>query len=153
MDISIMNHQEVLDIDEHLEILLKDLITKALDEEDLNYEGEVSVMFVDDEEIHSLNALHRNKDMPTDVLSFPQYESIKDDEEIDPYIILGDIVISTETAMKQAEEFGHSLLREIGFLVVHSMFHLFGYDHDTVENTQVMREKEEKVLTSYNLTR
>lgn len=153
MDISILNHQEVLPIDDELETVLMDLINLTLDEEDLNYDGEVSVMFVDDEAIHELNKNHRDKDSPTDVLSFPQYESIKDDEEIDPYIILGDIVISTETAIRQAESFGHSLLREIGFLVVHSMFHLFGYDHDTDEHTKEMRQKEEKVLQSYNLTR
>lgn len=153
MDISILNHQEVLPIDDDLEKVLMDLINLTLDEEDLNYDGEVSVMFVDDEAIHELNKNHRDKDSPTDVLSFPQYESIKDDEEIDPYIILGDIVISTETAIRQAESFGHSLLREIGFLVVHSMFHLFGYDHDTDEHTKEMRQKEEKVLQSYNLTR
>lgn len=153
MDISILNHQSVLDIDENLEKVLEDLIQKAIVEEDLDYEGEVSIMFVDDEEIHKLNKMHRDKDMPTDVLSFPQYPSLKDDEEIDPYIILGDVVISTETAMRQAESFGHSLMREIGFLVVHSMFHLFGYDHDTEEHTKEMREKEEQVLSSYNLTR
>ncbi len=153
MDISILNHQSVLDIDENLEKVLEDLIQKAIVEEDLDYEGEVSIMFVDDEEIHKLNKMHRDKDMPTDVLSFPQYPSLKDDEEVDPYIILGDVVISTETAMRQAESFGHSLMREIGFLVVHSMFHLFGYDHDTEEHTKEMREKEEQVLSSYNLTR
>ena len=153
MDISILNHQSVLDIDENLEKVLEDLIQKAIVEEDLDYEGEVSIMFVDDEEIHKLNKMHRDKDMPTDVLSFPQYPSLKDDEEVDPYIILGDVVISTETAMRQAESFGHSLMREIGFLVVHSMFHLFGYDHDTEEHTKEMREKEEQVFSSYNLTR
>jgi len=153
MDISILNHQSVLDIDENLEKVLEDLIQKAIVEEDLDYEGEVSIMFVDDEEIHKLNKMHRDKDMPTDVLSFPQYPSLKDDDEVDPYIILGEVVISTETAMRQAESFGHSLMREIGFLVVHSMFHLFGYDHDTEEHTKEMREKEEQVLSSYNLTR
>jgi len=144
MDISILNHQSVLDIDENLEKVLEDLIQKAIVEEDLDYEGEVSIMFVDDEEIHKLNKMHRDKDMPTDVLSFPQYPSLKDDEEVDPYIILGDVVISTETAMRQAESFGHSLMREIGFLVVHSMFHLFGYDHDTEEHTKEMREKKNR---------
>jgi len=153
MDISILNHQSVLDIDDKLEKVLEDLIQMAIVEEDLDYEGEVSIVFVDDEEIHQLNKMHRDKDSPTDVLSFPQYEALKDAEEVDPYIILGDVVISTETAMRQAESFGHSLMREIGFLVVHSMFHLFGYDHDTEENTLEMRAKEEKILSSYNLTR
>ena len=153
MDVSILNHQELLPIDETLMKILEDLIELALVEEDLNYEGEVSIMFVNDEEIHTLNKEHRQKDTATDVLSFPQYESLKDETVIEPYIIFGDIVISTDTAIRQADDFGHSLNREIGFLVVHSMFHLFGYDHETEEETKEMREKEEKVLQSYNLTR
>jgi len=153
MDISVLNHQEVLNIDDKLNQILEDLIEMTLKEEDLDYEGEVSIMFVDDEEIHELNKTHRDKDSSTDVLSFPQYESLKDEEIIEPYIIFGDVVISTETAIRQAESYGHSLMREIGFLVVHSMFHLFGYDHDTEEHTKEMRAKEESVLSAYNLTR
>jgi len=153
MDIAILNHQEVLDIDDKLNQVLEDLIELALKEEDLDYEGEVSIVFVDDEEIHVLNKTHRDKDASTDVLSFPQYEALKDEQIIDPYVILGDVVISTETAIKQADSYGHSLMREIGFLVVHSMFHLFGYDHDTEEHTKEMRTKEESVLNAYNLTR
>lgn len=153
MDISILNHQGVLDIDDKLNQVLEDLIALTLKEEDFDYEGEVSIVFVDDEEIHELNKLHRNKDSSTDVLSFPQYEALKDEQVIDPYVVLGDVVISTETAIKQAELYGHSLMREIGFLVVHSIFHLFGYDHDTEEHTKEMRNKEESVLKAYNLTR
>jgi len=153
MDISILNEQEVLEINDELMTILEDLISLSLKEEDLDYDGEVSIMFVDDKHIHELNKMHRDKDSPTDVLSFPQYAALKDEEIIEPYIILGDVVISTETAIKQAEEFGHSLNREIGFLVVHSMFHLFGYDHMTDKERKEMRAKEEKVLTQYNLTR
>lgn len=153
MDISILNEQDVLEISDELMIILEDLVSLSLKEEDLDYEGEVSIMFVDDKHIHELNKRHRDKDSATDVLSFPQYEALKDEEVIEPYIILGDIVISTETAMRQAEAFGHSLNREIGFLVVHSMFHLFGYDHMTDQEQKEMRAKEEKVLTQYNLTR
>jgi len=153
MDVSILNHQNILDIDDNLHQMLEDLIELSLKEEGLEIEGEVSIMLVDDEEIHNLNLEHRDKDSSTDVLSFPQYESLKDEKIKEPYVILGDVVISTETAISQAISYGHSLLREIGFLVVHSMFHLFGYDHDTDERTKEMREKEEHVLESYNLTR
>lgn len=153
IDIAIMNHQDVLEIDETLEKVLTELIEMCLKEEQIETEGEVSIVFVNDAEIHTLNKTHRDKDTPTDVLSFPQYESLKDEQIIDPYVILGDVVVSTETAIRQAESYDHSLMREIGFLVVHSIFHLCGYDHDTEENTAIMRQKEESVLKAYQLTR
>lgn len=153
MDIAILNHQSVLDVTETVETLIEDLVRGCMKEEELDFEGEVSILFVDDEEIHTLNLQHREKDSATDVLSFPQYEQLKDMDIFEPYVILGDVVISTETAMRQATSYGHSLDREIGFLVVHSMFHLFGYDHDTEEHTKEMRSKEESVLKQYQLTR
>lgn len=153
IDVSILNHQTFMDLDETLETILIDLVELSLKEEDLVCEGEVSIMFVDDKKIHELNKTHRNIDKATDVLSFPQYEALKDKRCTDPYIILGDIVISTETAKRQSIDYDHSLIREIGFLVVHSMFHLLGYDHDNEKNTEVMRNKEKSVLSKYNLTR
>lgn len=153
IDVSILNHQEYLEITEELENVLEDLVKLSLEEENIECEGEVSIMFVDDEEIHQLNKTHRGIDKPTDVLSFPQYDSLKDEDICEPYVIIGDVVISTETAKRQSIEYNHSLVREIGFLVVHSMFHLFGYDHDTDDNTKIMRTKEEAVLKAYNLTR
>ncbi len=153
IDISILNEQNFLDIDKKLEQSLFDLIELVLKKENIDKDAEVSVMFVDDLKIHELNKIHRHIDKSTDVLSFPQYESLKDKDNLDDYLILGDIVISTETATRQAKEYNHSLLREIGFLVVHSMFHLLGYDHDTDANTKIMRQKEELVLNDYNLTR
>lgn len=153
MDISIINEQSVLDIDEKIETMMEDLVNLCLASEAFEFDGEVSIMFVDDKQIHELNKLHRDKDSATDVLSFPQYDDLKSLAINEPYVILGDVVISTETAMRQAEEYNHPLEREIGFLLVHSMFHLFGYDHDTEERTKEMRLKEEQVLTQYNLTR
>lgn len=153
IEISIMNHQNVLEIDEDLENVLTELVELCLNEEGIECDGEVSILFVDDAAIHNLNKTHREKDSPTDVLSFPQYESLKDEQNMDPYVILGDVVVSTETAIRQAESYNHSLIREIGFLVVHSIFHLCGYDHDTEENTDIMRAKEEKILNAYRLTR
>ncbi|MBN2794165.1 MAG: rRNA maturation RNase YbeY [Clostridia bacterium] len=153
MEISIINEQSALEIDEKIETMIEDLVQLCLESESIEMDGEVSIMFVDDKEIHALNKVHRNKDSSTDVLSFPQYDDLKSLAINDPYVILGDVVISTETAMRQAEEYNHPLEREIGFLLVHSMFHLFGYDHDTEEHTKEMRLKEEQVLTQYNLTR
>ena len=122
-----------------------------------NFEGsvEISVRFVDDEEIQRLNLSYRNKDTSTDVLSFPMGENGEYDVNLDRGAkILGDIVISLEHAVKQADMYGHSLQREIGFLTVHSMLHLLGYDHEAGGIEQVrMREKEEAILTQLGLKR
>lgn len=122
-----------------------------------NFEGsvEISVRFVDDEEIQRLNLSYRNKDASTDVLSFPMGENGEYDVNLDTGAkILGDIVISLEHAVKQADMYGHSLQREIGFLTVHSMLHLLGYDHEAGGIEQVrMREKEEAILTQLGLKR
>ena len=121
-------------------------------------EFEVSVLITDDAGIHELNRDFRGVDRKTDVLSFPmlEYESEeKPKEEIfpDEDNILGDIVISLETAERQAEEYGHSVLREISFLTVHSMLHLFGYDHETDADKRKMREREEYFLNKLGLVR
>ena len=122
-----------------------------------NFEGsvEISVRFVDDEEIRRLNLSYRNKDASTDVLSFPMGENGEYDVNLDTGAkILGDIVISLEHAVRQADMYGHSLQREIGFLTVHSMLHLLGYDHEAGGIEQVrMREKEEAILTQLGLKR
>lgn len=122
-----------------------------------NFEGsvEVSVRFVDDEEIHALNLQYRNVDRSTDVLSFPLGEDgVYDVNYSTGAKMLGDIVISVEHAVEQAKTYGHSLQREIGFLTVHSMLHLLGYDHEAGGIEQVrMREKEEAILTQLGLKR
>lgn len=112
---------------------------------------EVSISFVDDAAIEELNSRYREIHSPTDVLSFPQ-----DDEfSLPPGMprVLGDIVISLERAVKQAEEYGHSILREVVFLCVHGFFHLLGYDHESPEEQKVMRAKEERVLEELDLGR
>ncbi len=115
---------------------------------------EVSLVLADDEYIHHLNKQYRGKDCATDVLSFALNEG---DE---PVIVdgpdenlLGDIVISLETAMRQAEEFGHALERELAYLTIHGMLHLLGYDHDTAEEQREMRTEEEHVLTLLDIVR
>lgn len=141
-------------IDEEILANMKSVMAKAIEVESLEeFTCEVSMLFVDNERIREINREQRSKDVPTDVLSFPQYESIKDAEELDEELFLGDIVISVEKAIEQANEFGHSVERELCYLTVHSMFHLFGYDHDTEENTSEMRKMEELVLDSFGIKR
>ena len=111
--------------------------------------------FVDNNQIKKLNSQYRNKDSATDVLSFPLGDGEDWDVNYDTSsLILGDIVISVERAIEQAELYNHSLRREIGFLTVHSMLHLLGYDHETggLEEA-LMREREEKILAKLGLTR
>ena len=113
---------------------------------------EVSVTLVTDEEIHQLNKQYRNVDRPTDVLSFAL------DEGDEPELVdapeehlLGDIIISAETAQRQGEEFGHGLEREIVYLSVHGLLHLLGYDHMKEEDKKIMRAKEEEAMKAIDL--
>ena len=133
MQIEILNETDLV-LAEDLEALIVKATDKVFEYEDFDVEGEISVLFVDDARMKALNKEFRNKDEVTDVLSFPQYEALKDDGVSDPFIYLGDVVISLEQATRQAEEFGHSLEREIVYLTVHSVLHLFGYDHMTEED-------------------
>ena len=113
---------------------------------------EISVSFVDANEIHELNREYRGVDAVTDVLSFPQYEK---KEYFPSYgtICLGDVVICSEQALLQADEFGHSPEREILYLFVHSVLHLLGYDHMDDEEKKKMREKEEAVMREIEVER
>ncbi|MDY2959262.1 MAG: rRNA maturation RNase YbeY [Hornefia sp.] len=112
---------------------------------------QVSVSFVDKEEIRALNKEYRGIDKITDVLSFPQYESGEDMKG--PLIELGDVVICKERAEKQARDFGHSPERELIYLFVHSMLHLLGYDHMNSEEKKNMRAQEERVMEYLGLGR
>ena len=153
--VSILNQQKKVKIPAGTRQLIKKCCAAVLKYENIDEQSEVSVSFVDNEQIRELNAEYRDKDSATDVLSFP----LGDDESFDVNeetgaILLGDIVISVERAMEQATEYGHSLEREIGWLTVHSMLHLLGYDHETSEeDAKDMRKREEDVLTSLSLTR
>ncbi len=115
--------------------------------------GEVALSFVDDEEIQMLNKQYRAIDQPTDVLSFPMEDDFVPMAEEQSVPLLGDIIISVQTAKRQSEEYGHSLLREIGFLFVHGFLHLLGYDHQTDEEEAVMLEKQEEILSKAGLPR
>ena len=150
------NKQAIHRIGARLTELIETAIEKTLRRERFRKNAEVSVTFVDNEEIHALNREFRDKDKPTDVLSFPLWDA---DEgfELDPAIgavALGDIVISAERAHEQAEEFGHSVEREICYLAVHSILHLLGYDHmDEGPMKAQMREREEAILGALGIPR
>ena len=151
----ISNNQKAVKIPTGVRMLVRRCCHAVLVQENFEGSAEISVTFVDDEQIKELNKKHRDIDKSTDVLSFPLGENGKYD--VNPETgakILGDIVISMETAVRQAEEYGHPLQREVAFLTVHSMLHLLGYDHVNGGLEAVhMREKEEAVLTQLGLKR
>ena len=151
----ITNQQKKVKIPSGLRILIRRSCNAVLEFEGFEQPAEISVTFVDNAEIQTLNAQYRGKDMPTDVLSFPLGEDGKYDVDQDTgACLLGDIVISMEKAMEQAELYGHPLQRQVAFLTVHSMLHLLGYDHEQGGLAAVkMREKEEAVLIQLGLPR
>lgn len=151
----IKNKQNTVKIPVGIKMLIRRCCQAVLTTENFDHNTEVSVSFVDNNEIQKLNKLYRDKDTPTDVLSFPLSENGKYDiNDETGFVILGDVVISLEMAVKQAEMFGHSLEREVGFLTVHSMLHLLGYDHETsLLDERIMREKEEEVLDKLGISR
>lgn len=127
-------------------------VEKTLEYEQFTNDVEVSVLFVDNEEIRILNNKYRKIDKATDVLSFPLIDDFSDLDEEDT-ICLGDIVISVEKAMEQAEEYGHSVKREVAFLVIHSVLHLLGYDHMTTDEEREMIEKQKQIFLLCNINR
>lgn len=112
----------------------------------------ISVTFVDRQEIMELNRIYREKDQVTDVLSFPQFGSKSEIPKKGP-ILLGDVVICTEQALIQAEEYGHSAERELVYLFVHSLLHLLGHAHETAADKKIMRAKEEQIMSLMGLER
>ena len=151
----IENKQKVVKIPTGIRMLIRRCCNAVLVMEQFEGNAEVDVSIVSDEQIHEINLEHRKIDRPTDVLSFPLGEN--GEYDIDPATgakLLGDIVISIEHAERQAADYGHSLQREIGYLTVHSMLHLLGYDHVQGGLEAVrMREKEEAVMQSIGLPR
>ena len=156
LKVSIKNNQNAVKIPSGIRLLIRRCCHAVLISEGFTQNAEVSVSFVSNAEIRRLNKSFRNKDSVTDVLSFPltsEDGTIEIDAE-NGYVMLGDVVISIETAVKQANLYGHSLSREIGFLTVHSMLHLLGYDHETSPlDERIMREKEEAVLEKLGISR
>ncbi len=153
-----------LDID--YKAIINQVVEKSLDVENCPYEVELNVILTDNEGIKEINQEYRGVDAPTDVLSFPliDYVTPSDfshvEEEADSYfnpetgeLLLGDIIISVEKVLSQAEEYGHSPKRELAFLVAHSMMHLFGYDHMEDEERLIMEKKQEYVLNELKISR
>ncbi len=149
------------------ETVAKEVAEEALRCENCPFEAEVNLLITDDEGIHEMNRMYRQVDRETDVLSFPNisYERAGDfsvvndstmSDYLDPdteHILLGDIVINEARVFSQAEEYGHSPLREFAFLVAHSMLHLMGYDHMEPEEAKDMEERQERVLQNLGITR
>lgn len=156
------------EVDFSYDTVVEQVICRSVEMEKCPYGCEVNVTITDNEGIRNLNREFRELDVPTDVLSFPMVEyrepadfsALEEDDVIagnfNPEtgeLLLGDIVISLERAREQAEEYGHSLKREICFLVAHSMLHLFGYDHREDAERLQMEEKQEQILQSLGITR
>ncbi|MCC8135700.1 MAG: rRNA maturation RNase YbeY [Ruminococcus sp.] len=156
LKVYVKNNQTEVKVPRGIRLLIRRCCQAVLATEEFERDAEVSVSFVSNNEIKNLNKIYRKKDSVTDVLSFPLTESdgtVEINQETGA-VLLGDIVISLETAVKQAANFGHSLEREVGFLTVHSMLHLLGYDHETGQLDQrIMREKEESVLEKLGISR
>ena len=149
------NRQREVKIPTGIRLLIRRCCNAVLQLEQFEDDAEVSVSFVDENEIRELNAKHRNVDSVTDVLSFPLGEN--GNYDVNPATgakQLGDIVICVTRAKEQADRFGHSFQREMGYLTAHSMLHLLGYDHENGGLEQVrMREKEETVMISLGIPR
>ena len=164
---SLMIEQEVevvFDFDH--EQLAKEVVEFSIEHENFPYEAEVNLTLTDNDGIHEINKMYREIDAPTDVLSFPMLSyatagdfSALEDEYEDNFnpdtgeIMLGDIIISIDRVREQAKAYGHSERREYAFLIVHSMLHLFGYDHMTEEEEMIMFALQEKILNEDERTK
>lgn len=165
--IYIDDRQNKITAGEELYNTIESVIDFALKEEQVVLPYEISVLLVDNEEIKNINQDTRNIDKETDVLSFPmlEYPEGKVFKEVylnfdfpetykDGYdLVLGDIVLSLEKAKEQSEDFGHSFLREVCYLIVHSVLHLLGYDHMKEDEKVIMRKQEESILGRLDIKR
>ena len=131
---------------------IREYVQKVLEKE---YESEapvyMSLLFTGNDEIQVINREYRDKDQPTDVISFAYHET--DDFDIGPYDTLGDIVISLERVVEQAKEYNHSDKRELFYVLTHGILHLLGYDHIEDEDKKEMRAREEEILGRFGHTR
>ena len=148
------------------EELVRSVAEAVLDSEGCPYEAQVNVLLTDNDSIRELNHTYREIDRETDVLSFPNLDHVKpaewtipEDQEADYFdpetgeLILGDIILSVDKVLEQAESYGHSIKREFAFLIAHSMLHLCGYDHMEPDEAAVMEEKQESILQELGIGR
>lgn len=146
--------------------LAEQVVLFCLEHEQFPYEAEVNLTLTDAEGIHQINRQFRQMDRPTDVLSFPMlnyaepgdfsFLEAESEEDFNPdtgEALLGDIVICTDKVLEQAESYGHSPRREFSFLIVHSMLHLFGYDHIKPQEAAIMEAKQREILEAMNILR
>lgn len=129
------------------------LLIFAAEQEGIDEEAEVAVSFVDENEIQAINKAYRNKDAVTDVISFALEEGEDDFEMPDEPRVLGDIIICVKRALEQAEEYGHSFERELGFLSLHGLLHLLGYDHMNESDEARMFGRQDEILNAFGLRR
>jgi len=157
MEIALSNMQELYTDVSELDKLAERVLDRVAIEKGLDEDAEVGVLWVDDIYIRTLNKTYRGIDRSTDVLSFALQEQSEDEPDVldDPFkeMLLGDIVISLETAKRQALEFGHSLEREVAFLLVHGILHLIGYDHQAETECSLMQQEEERILNVLGIKR
>ena len=161
------NRQEKIKVTDEFIEKLENVISFALNEEEVFIDCEISMLFVDNEEIREINNETRGIDRATDVLSFPMldyedkkvFKEVYKNENFDitfmdgEELVLGDIVLSLERALEQSKEYNHSFEREACYLVVHSVLHLLGYDHMEEDDKKIMRKREEEILGKLDITR
>ncbi|MBR5515825.1 MAG: rRNA maturation RNase YbeY [Clostridia bacterium] len=149
-DVFITNEQDKIEVTRELKNLIVSSVAETLKYEQFEEKCEVSVTLCSNEAIHELNREYRGVDRVTDVLSFP----IFDEDDMGSKVVLGDIVLSLEKALSQANEYGHSFEREVAFLCVHSMLHLLGYDHEEGKAQESeMFSRQEEILCNMGIAR
>ncbi|HOB11747.1 MAG TPA: rRNA maturation RNase YbeY [Syntrophomonadaceae bacterium] len=156
METLIINQQNKVNYTRELQQIIKKVANTVARTVKLAKNTEASILIVDNSYIQELNFIYRGQNTPTDVLSFAMNELGEEEPDFDfsgEVNVLGDIVISLEKAQEQCQEYGHSLERELGYLVVHGMLHLLGYDHETEAERKLMRELEEKIMSAAKLER
>jgi probable rRNA maturation factor len=156
METLIINQQNKVNYTRELQQVIQKVVNTAAQTAKLAANTEISIMIVDNNYIQELNFIYRGQNMPTDVLSFAMNEMGEEEPDFDfsgEVNVLGDIVVSLEKAQEQSQEYGHSLERELGYLIAHGMLHLLGYDHETEQERRLMRQLEEKIMTKAQLER
>ena len=170
IDIILENEQDKIELTSEMKNAVTDVCRTVLDEEQCDFNAQISITITDNDTIREINREQRNIDSVTDVLSFPMIEyEVPGDftflEHEEDYctqdyfnpdsgeLMLGDIILSVEKVVKQASDYGHSPIRELAFLVAHSMMHLFGFDHMEPSEAVVMEQKQQEVLEQLGITR
>lgn len=156
METLIINQQTKINYTREMQQVIQKVVNTVAQTAKLTANTEASIMIVDNNYIQELNFIYRGQNIPTDVLSFAMNEMGEEEPDFDfsgEVNVLGDIVVSLEKAQEQSQEYGHSLERELGYLIAHGMLHLLGYDHETEQERRLMRQLEEKIMTAAQLER